>query len=82
MMVKIWFDLMSLAMESQQVILLRCLKLARGGPAAATEARRMATEKLAVAGHAAAGLMTGGTPAATLQLCRVRVRANRRRLSR
>ena len=81
-MVRAWFDLMSLAAESQQVIWLRCLRLAQGGPRASTEAQRMSAEKLAVGTLAVVGLMSGKTPAHALQLCRARVRANRRRLSR
>jgi hypothetical protein len=81
-MVRTWLGLVSLAAESQHVIWLRCLKLARGGPRASAEARRMSTEKLAVAARAAAALMSGGTPAHALQLYRASVRANRRRLSR
>ena len=80
-MLKAMLGLTLLAAESQQVIWLRCRKLAAGGPAARAEARRMAMEKLAVAAQAAAGIMTGDTPARTLGRYRNRVRANRRRLS-
>ena len=80
-MIKSLFALTALAAEAQQVIWLRCLKLAAGGPRASAEAKRMGTEKIDVAARAVAGLMRGDTPARTLQLYQAKVRANRRRLS-
>ena len=77
-----WWDLAMLAAESQQVIWLRCLKLGRDGSPAQREAHRMVSEKLAVAGQAATGLMLGDSPARTVKRYRKKVRANRRRLSR
>lgn len=75
-----WFGLAMLAAEAQQVIWLRCLKLATGGAAARTEARRMTSEKVITAAQAAVGAMTGDAPAKTVRRYRKRVRANRRRL--
>ena len=78
---KSWWDLGRLAAESQQVIWLRWLKLAAGGPQASAEARRMVAEKVIVAAQAGVGAVTGDTPARTVKRYRTKVRANRRRLS-
>ena len=76
-----------LAMEAQQVIALRLMSLAMGGPAAKREAHRMVAEKLD-ATVTAAGMMTaamargapdGGT-GEVVRMLRRRVRANRKRL--
>lgn len=80
-MFKPWWDVAMLAAESQQVIWLRCMKLAGGGAAAPREARRMVSEKLAVAAQAAAGAMLGASPGRTVKRYRKKVRANLRRLS-
>lgn len=85
-----WFDAARFTLESQQVIALRMMRIASGGPLAASEAQRMVVEKVAataLAGQAAAlALMTGKTfPTAAAQALipvRRRMRANRRRLSR
>ena len=77
-----------LGLESAMVVGLRGLKLAAGGPAAETEARRMVSEKLQ-AGFALQTLaLTGGlgvnSSAATRKTLRHyarKVRANRRRLA-
>ena len=76
-----------LGLEAQQVIGLRMMKAAVGGPSAQTEAARMVSEKteaaLQVQALAITGLMTGAahlTPARTLALYRRKVQANRRRL--
>jgi len=76
-----WCDLGMLAAESQQVMWLRWVKLAAGGSRASAEARRMVSEKVAVAAQAGLGVMTGDTPARTVKRYRKKVRANRRRLS-
>jgi len=78
---KAWWDLGRLAAESQQVIWLRWLKLAAGGPQASAEARRMVAEKVIVAAQAGVGALTGDTSARTVKRYRTKVRANRRRLS-
>lgn len=76
-----------LAMEAQQVIALRLMKLALGGPAAKREAHRMVAEKADAAAKAAgiaAGAMARGAPDggadAVVRMLRRRVRANRKRL--
>jgi hypothetical protein len=71
-----------LAAESQRVIWLRMMKLSAGGPAAAREAEKMVSEKVAAAAIATRGVMTGGTPNAIVKGYRKKVRANKRRLSR
>ena len=76
-----WWDLGTLAAESQQVIWLRWLKLAAGGPQASAEAHRMVAEKVIVAAQAGVGALTGDTSARTVKRYRTKVRANRRRLS-
>ena len=48
-MLHTWFDLTMLTVESQQVICLRTIKLARGGKRAHKEARLMVAEKVAAA---------------------------------
>lgn len=77
-----------LALEAQQVIALRLMHLARGGPKAAREAHLMVAEKVDAAGKAAAmiaaasarGVPDGGADQ-VVQMLRRRVRANRKRLS-
>jgi hypothetical protein len=80
-MINSWFNLMMLAAESQQVICLRLLKLAQGGPKAQAEATLMIAEKVAAAGIAAGSLMRGKTNDSVLQGYRKKVRANVHRLS-
>jgi len=80
-MFKPWWDLGMLAIESQQVMLLRCLRLAGGGALASTEARRMLSEKVAAAAVTGAGVLMGDGSARVVKRYRQKVRANRRRLS-
>ncbi|GBU17756.1 MULTISPECIES: hypothetical protein [Methylobacterium] len=79
---KLGFDATMLALESQQVIGLRMLKLSTGGAAAQAEAMRMVTEKVAAAGEAAMMLASGGSGAGVVAGYRRKVRANARRLQR
>jgi hypothetical protein len=79
---------MALGMEASAVIGLRTVKLAKGGRAAKTEARRMVAEKLRAAMELQALAMTGSlggdAPTAatrTLRHYAPKVRANLRRLS-
>jgi len=76
-----WINLALLAFESQQVVWLRLLKLAAGGPAACSEAREMVEEKIAAGSDAADRLLAGEPPEAILDGYRGRVRANLKRLS-
>jgi hypothetical protein len=76
-----WYGLAMLGLESQQVIALRMLRLAQGGPAAQAEASRMWPEKLAAAAHAGERLIKGDSSAKLIAGYRRKVRANARRLS-
>jgi hypothetical protein len=85
-----WLDATRFAIEAQQVMALRLMRLAPGGVTAATEMQRMVTEKAAacIAAQAAASdaLMAGRSLTAAARSAAVpyrsRVRANRRRLLR
>jgi hypothetical protein len=77
-----WFNLAMLVAESQQVVGLRMMKLALGGPKAIEEANRMMVEKMSEATHAASRLMLGASPDSIVRTYRRRVRANSRRLLR
>lgn len=85
---KAYFDAMSLALQAQQVVALRMLKLCDGGPLAALEAQRMVGEKAIAAMQAgiitAAALAQGKHPPQqrTLAPYRRAIKANRRRLGR
>jgi hypothetical protein len=84
------FRAFQLGLEAQNVIALRMLRLAAGGPRAQNEVRRMTTEKIAAAietqATAASGIITGrkntAVAATVIRGLRKRVRANQRRLSR
>jgi hypothetical protein len=82
-------DAAQFGLEAQNVIALRLMHLAGGGPAAQAEAQRMVTEKaetfLEAQLASAAAMLSGrghSAPRQALGLYRRRVRANRRRLSR
>jgi hypothetical protein len=77
-----WLDLTMLAMESQQVICLRTIKLARGGKRAHKEAHLMVAEKVAAAFLESGRLWMGARPSSVVKRVRTKVRANARRLSR
>ena len=51
-----------LALESQQVIAMRMMKLSLGGKSAEREAGRMVSEKIQAAGEAAIAMSLGATP--------------------
>jgi hypothetical protein len=81
-------DLCALGIEASVVVWLRTLRLASGGPEAATEAGLMVGEKIAaqqeLAGQLFAGRLGASPLAATAKVTRhflKGVRANRRRLS-
>jgi hypothetical protein len=75
-----WYGLAMLALESQQVIGLRMIKMAKGGPAACVEANLMLLEKIAAATQAGGQLMMGGSTSKVIAGYRRKVRANARRL--
>ena len=81
-MFKTWWNVGMLAAEAQQVIWLRCMRLAAGGVTASAEAQRMVSEKVAAAVPAAAGIVMGDSAVKVVKRYRKKVRANRRRLSR
>jgi hypothetical protein len=74
-------DAVLLGLESQRVMSLRLLKLARGGHAAHSEMSRMFTEKTTALVEAATTLARGGSPGTVIRRYRSRVRSNKRRLS-
>jgi hypothetical protein len=80
-MYKSWHNWTMLAIESQQVIALRMMRMAGGGPKAQREANRLVAEKLTAATHATTRLMMGDTPDKVVRAYRTRVRRNARRLS-
>lgn len=81
-MFKAWADLTMLALESQQVIALRMVKLACGGLGAASEMQRMTAEKVEAFAHESGQIFRGATNSSVIKRYRKRVRANRRRLLR
>ena len=81
-MFKAWADLTMLAIESQQVIALRMVKLACGGLEATKEMERMTTEKVDAFAQESGQIFFGATNASVVKRYRKRVRANRRRLLR
>jgi hypothetical protein len=78
---KLVLDTSMLALETQQVVALRVLKLTLGGSAASREANRMVAEKMIAFGEAAAKVTTGSTAGSVVRGYRKKVRANRRRLT-
>ncbi len=85
-MMKAWFSLaadgMALGIEAQQVIGLRLMRIAAGGPGAEREASRMVSEKAEAFAEAATTAATGGSPQTIVRRYRTRVRANAKRLTR
>jgi len=85
---RLGLDAWSLGLEAGAVMGLRTVKIARGGPAADAEARRMISEKVDAAVALQTLALTGALGATaprmagkTLAHYRRKVRANRRRLS-
>lgn len=75
-----YVELAKLAIESQQVITLRLLKIARGGPMAMREANRMVVEKAHAMVDASLLAASGAAPEKILRRCSRTVRSNRKRL--
>jgi hypothetical protein len=67
-------------LEAQHVIALRVAKLAKGGPAAQREARRMVVEKIAASAEAGLALAAGKSPQSVVRRYRTIMRANTKRL--
>jgi hypothetical protein len=78
---KLSHDLVAANLEAQRVIALRLARLAKGGPAARQEAKRMANEKMAASIEAGLTLASGGSPEKVLRRYRTLIRANAKRLS-
>ena len=76
-----WFSLMLLAVEANEVITLRLLKIGLGGTDAWEEARLMVSEKIGASLEAANGLMAGMHPLAVIERYREHVAANATRLA-
>ena len=76
-MFKSW---MKLAMEANQVIALRMMKLMQGGKKARREANLMVSEKIDAAIKAGASLMRGASGEQIIHQYRRRVAANAKRL--
>jgi hypothetical protein len=88
-----WFDIARdagrLAVEAPSVVMLRVVRLARGGKRGRSEGRRMVTEKVVALGEAnavvARSLLSGESPPeATRKAMKIysgRVKRNRRRLT-
>ena len=84
------FKTMQLGFDAQNVIALRMMRFAAGGPRGQNEARRMVTEKIAAGVQAqltaVSGIITGQKDTVVagniLRVLQKRVRANKRRLSR
>ena len=70
-----------LGQETQEVMALRMMKIARGGAPGNLEAHRMLTEKGFALAGAASTLAVGGSMAKVVRRYRSYVRANKRRLS-
>ena len=71
-----------LGQETQQVMALRMMKIARGGTSSHLEVHRILTEKGFALAEAASTLAVGGSMAKVVRRYRSHVRANKRRLSR
>jgi hypothetical protein len=81
-----WFEAARFGADIQNVIALRILRLAGGGPLAATEARRMISEKVFALGEAQVRILSSLASGQSVDVAKAyapyrrRVRANRRRL--
>lgn len=81
-MFKLFVEMSMLALEAQQAIWLRSLKIAGGGRAAKREAKLMVKEKVSAAQTAVLKAAAGSGPVGITRGYRRKVRANVRRLSR
>jgi hypothetical protein len=70
-----------LAIEANEVIGLRMMKIISGGPDAIAEFQLMITEKIDASAEAGTSLMFGQSPTAVLARVREHVANNQRRLS-
>jgi hypothetical protein len=70
-----------LAIEANEVIGLRMMKIISGGPGASAEIQLMITEKINASAEAGASLFLGQSPTAVVARVREHVANNQRRLS-
>jgi hypothetical protein len=85
---KNWMEAARFNWDVQRVMAARMIRLASGGPIAATEAQQMVSEKAAAFGEAQVAMMTALATGSSFHVAaakayapiRRRVRANRRRL--
>jgi hypothetical protein len=77
---KLSSDLAFAGMEAQRVVALRLAKIAKGGPAAERESRRMVAEKIGASAEAAVALASGRSPQSIVRRYRTIMRANEKRL--
>jgi len=77
---KLSTDLAIANFDAQQVIALRLAKIAKGGPAAHREARRMVIEKVAASAEAGLAIAAGRPVGSIVRRYGTIVRANKRRL--
>jgi hypothetical protein len=83
-----WIEAAHFGADSQRVIALRMMRLASGGPQAATEAQQMVSEKIAAFGEAQGLMLTALMTGSSLETAAAKayvpyrrcVRANSRRL--
>jgi hypothetical protein len=61
-----WLEAASFSMDVQRVMALRIMRLASGGPLAATEAQRMISEKVSAFGEAQVAIATALTTGSSL----------------
>jgi len=73
-------SLMMLALEANQVVAMRMMKLMLGGKRARREARLMVSEKIGAALEASASAMTGASEDQIIRRYRRHVAANAKRL--
>ncbi len=79
---KLWFNVVMLGIEAQQVFWLRTMRIAKGGKLGEREAHRMFSEKIVAADEATKSMALGASPEMIVSGYRKKVRANARRLSR
>jgi 16S rRNA G1207 methylase RsmC len=80
--ISLFHSLMMLALESNRVVALRCMKLMLGGSKARREAELMLSEKIDAAIQAGTRLMAGASGHEIVRRYRRRVAANAKRLGR
>jgi hypothetical protein len=78
---KLSTDIAIVNFDAQQVIALRLSKIAKGGPAAHREARRMVVERVAASAEAGLAIAAGRPVGSIVRRYGTIVRANKRRLT-